>query len=116
MPLRQKVLDDLAGLLGVLGHPSRLRILALLHEGERDVTALKDELGIPPANVSQHLAVLRSHHLVDVRREATRMFYSLRDPRVVDLINRGLDILEQDISQAPQVRRAIGRVRIRPSA
>lgn len=115
MPLRQKVLEDLAGLLAVLGHPTRLRILALLHGGERDVTALKDELAAPAANVSQHLAILRSHHLVDVRREATRMYYSLRDPRVVDLINRGLDILDQDMAQGSQLRRAIERVRIRAS-
>jgi ArsR family transcriptional regulator len=115
MPLREKVLADAAELLAALGHPSRLRILALLHEGERDVSDLKERLGIPPANASQHLAVLRGHHLVRVRREGTRMYYSLRDPRVVDLINRTLDLLEEDIAQAGQIRRAIERVRIRPA-
>jgi len=36
VPLRQRVLEDAAELLGVLGHPNRLRILALLHDGEHD--------------------------------------------------------------------------------
>ena len=115
MPLRQRVLEDAAELLGVLGHPNRLRILALLHDGEHDVTDLKTQLEVPAANVSQHLGVLRSHHLVTVRRAGTRMVYALRDPRVVDVINRTLDLLADDIAQAPQLRRAIERVRIPPT-
>jgi len=31
-------------------------------------------------NVSQHLTVLRGRRLVSIRKEANRVFYSLRDP------------------------------------
>ena len=113
MPLRAQVLDTVAELFRVLAHPSRVRIVALLHEEECDVSELTAQLGIPPANVSQHLAVLRAHHLVAVRRAGTHVFYSLRDPRTAEVINRALDILDEDVSHAGEVRRAIARARLR---
>lgn len=113
MPLRQVVVEELAGLFGVLSHPTRLRILKLLRERERDVSDLRSQLDVPATNASQHLALLRSHRLVSVRREGTRLYYCLRDPRVADLINQALDILDNDMSQAPQLREALDLMRIR---
>jgi len=57
----------------------RLRILTLLHRGEEDVSSLREALDVPAANVSQHLALLRSRHVVAMRRQGTRIFYALRD-------------------------------------
>ncbi len=113
MPLRQRVVEDVAHLFGVLAHPTRLRIISLLHTGEQDVSALRDALEVPTANVSQHLALLRSHHLVVVRREGNHIVYALRDPRLADLINRALDILDEDVAHGRQVHRAIQRLRLR---
>jgi ArsR family transcriptional regulator len=113
MPLSAQIFTTVAELFRVLAHPSRVCILALLHEGECDVSALTARLGIPPANVSQHLAVLRAHHLVAVRRAGTHVFYSLRDPRTAEVINRALDVLDEDVSHAGEVRRAIARARLR---
>ncbi len=113
MPLRQAVVEELAGLFGVLAHPTRVQILKLLREGEHDVSEIRAHVGVPPTNASQHLALLRSHRLVTVRRKGTRLFYCMRDPRVADLINQALDILDSDMSRAPQFREAIGLLRTR---
>ena len=113
MPLRQRVFDDAARLFGVLAHPTRLRILTLLHRGEQDVSSLRDALGVPAANVSQHLALLRSHHVVAMRRQGTRIFYALRDPQFADVLNRCLDILDDDVSQGRALHKAIELVRLR---
>jgi DNA-binding transcriptional ArsR family regulator len=112
MPLRQKVVEDLAEVFGVLSHPTRVRILALLHLGEHDVTELREHLGLSAANVSQHLALLRARHLVKMRREGTRVYYSLGDPRVAELINNALDILDEDMSLTGEIRQAIQQVRL----
>lgn len=111
MPLRQMVVEEVAGFFGILAHPTRIRILKLLSSGEHDVSEIRLRLGIPASNASQHLALLRSHRLVAVRREGTRLFYCLRDPRVSGLVDQALDILDRDISQAPQFRKAIDLVR-----
>ena len=113
MPLRQRVFEDVARLFGVLAHPTRLRILTVLHRGEQDVSSLRDTLGVPAANVSQHLALLRAHHVVTMRRQGTRIFYAIRDARVVDIINRSLDILDDDVSEGRALHKAIELVRLR---
>jgi ArsR family transcriptional regulator len=114
MPLHQKVVEDLAEVFGVLSHPTRVRILAFLHATEHDVSELRAHLGISAANVSQHLAILRSRHLVKVRREGTRVFYSSGDPRVAELINCALDFLDEDMSHTGEVRQAIQDIRLQP--
>src|SRR5687767_7811597 len=110
MLLRQKVVEDLAEVFNVLSHPTRVRIVALLHLREHDVTDLRAHLGVSAANVSQHLALLRARHLVRVRRDGTRVFYSISDPRIAALINCALDILDDDMSLTGEVRSAIHQV------
>jgi DNA-binding transcriptional ArsR family regulator len=114
MQFRQKVVEDLAEVFGVLSHPTRVRILALLHLREHDVSELREHLGISAANVSQHLATLRLRHLVKVRREGTRVFYSTGDPRLAALNNCALDILDEDMSLTGEIRQAIQQVRLQP--
>jgi DNA-binding transcriptional ArsR family regulator len=114
MPLHQKVVEDLAEVFGVLSHPTRVRILAFLHTTEHDVSELRVHLGVSAANVSQHLAILRARHLVKVRREGTRVFYSTGDPRVAELINCALDFLDEDMSHTGEIRQAIQEVRLQP--
>ncbi len=112
MPLRQRVVEDVAQLFGVLAHPTRVRIVSLLHKGEQDVTALRAALAVPAANVSQHLALLRSHHVVSVRRSGNHLYYTLRDPRLADIINGALDILDEDASHSRELHKAIQRMRL----
>jgi DNA-binding transcriptional ArsR family regulator len=96
MPSRPKVVEAMAEVFAVLSHPTPISILTLLHRGEHDVTELKELLGVPAANVSQHLAVLRARHLVRMRREGTQAYYALGHPRLADVINGALGILDED--------------------
>jgi DNA-binding transcriptional ArsR family regulator len=53
-----------------LAHPTRIHIAECLEDGEQPVGVLIERLGIEPANLSQHLAVLRAKGLVvNARRE-----------------------------------------------
>lgn len=71
--------DAAAELLKSLGHPARLRILCRLVEGEHSVGALNADIPLSQSALSQHLALLREHGLVETRREAQTIFYSLAD-------------------------------------
>ena len=64
------------------GSPHRLQLIEVLAQGERSVEQLGEEMGLPVANVSQHLQVLRSAQLVSVRREGLYAYYSLADSNV----------------------------------
>ena len=79
----QTIYDLHAQILKTLAQPKRLMILDCLHSGERSVGELAELLELPQANVSQHLAALRSQEIVATRREGNTICYSLVDPRVV---------------------------------
>jgi DNA-binding transcriptional ArsR family regulator len=80
--------DDPAGcdlgaeLLKAIAHPLRLRIVAVLCEGEQHVGALAARLGVPQAIVSQQLRLLRMRELVRVSRANGHAHYSLAEARL----------------------------------
>ncbi len=71
--------DEAAALLKVLANPQRLRILCLMVERERSVGEINAQLPLSQPALSQHLGVLRDRGLVDTRREAQTIYYSLAD-------------------------------------
>jgi ArsR family transcriptional regulator len=70
-----------------LGHPLRLRIVAILSENDANVTALAEELGVQQSVVSQHLRILRMGGLVDVIRESGFATYRLLELRISKLLD-----------------------------
>ena len=76
-----------AGVFQVLAHPTRIHIIECLREGELPVSAILEQIAIEPANASQHLAVLRSKGLVANRKEGNQVFYSLRDPMLIEVLD-----------------------------
>ena len=72
-------------LFRILGVDTRLRIIELLAEsGPIGTGTIAKKLGVTPAAVSQHLAVLRGAGLVTRERRGYRVPYSL-DPGGLDL-------------------------------
>ena len=71
--------DEAAALLKALAHPARLLVLCQLVEGEASVGELQPITGLSMSPLSQHLAVLRDMALVQTRRDAQTIFYSLAE-------------------------------------
>jgi DNA-binding transcriptional ArsR family regulator len=69
-----------ADLLKQVSDPTRLQVLMLLAEKERNVSELCTDLGTQsqPA-VSHHLALLRHGRLIEPRRAGKHNFYGLTD-------------------------------------
>ena len=81
-----------SGVFQALAHPTRIAIIELLRdEGQVPVSRIYERLGLEQANVSQHLAVLRSRQLVIGRKEGNQVFYGLRDP----ILGKVLDLMRQ---------------------
>jgi DNA-binding transcriptional ArsR family regulator len=74
-----------------LANPTRIAIVDALRDGELTAGAVIDKLGLEQANASQHLAVLRAKQIVVTRKVGTQVYYSLRDPVLVQV----LDLLRQ---------------------
>jgi ArsR family transcriptional regulator len=96
-----------AELFRTLGHPARIRILELLSERDHAVHELLAAIDIEPSNLSQQLAVLRRAGLVQQRREAGAVVYSVSVPEVRDLLLAGRGILRQLIDDRDQLKREL---------
>lgn len=111
MPARAVIAKELAELIGAMAHPHRLRMLLELHEGEKDVNTIQQLLSISHSAVSQHLALLRAHRLVQERRQGRHVYYSLVDPAFADWLIEGLAFLEGGLAREEDLRAAVGAAR-----
>lgn len=89
-----------ADLLRTLANPERLRILCALSAGELSVGDLQTRIALSQSALSQHLAKLRSQHLVDTRRHAQTIYYRIVDDEVLSMARALLQLAS---------RRAAGR-------
>jgi ArsR family transcriptional regulator len=103
-----------AAIFQALGHPTRIAIVEILRdEKEVPVNLILKRLGLEQANVSQHLAVLRSKQIAVGRKRGNRVLYSLRDPtlgRVLDLMKRYFEShLSESLSLLKDMTERVGR-------
>ncbi|MFA5592946.1 MAG: metalloregulator ArsR/SmtB family transcription factor [Micavibrio sp.] len=78
--------DIAAALLKALANEKRFLIVCILSQGEKNVGDLEKFVGLSQSALSQHLARLRRDGIVDTRREAQTIFYSIKDPAVPRLL------------------------------
>jgi ArsR family transcriptional regulator len=76
-----------------------VRILELLHDGERTVGDLQAALALDSSGTSQHLGVLRRQGVLESRKQGTSVFYSVRDPRMFQLLEVARQIITSGLSE-----------------
>lgn len=83
----------------VLGHPARVKLLQALRGGELSVGALQEVLGLDSSGTSQHLAALRKQGLVIGRKEGTMVYYRVKDPRTLELLELAKGIIASTLEE-----------------
>lgn len=90
--LSLEIIQDAARVLKCIGHPVRLRIIELLDEnGEMNVGAVCEALGLEQAIASQHLTLMRDRGILRSRREGVNVHYGIADekvPQVIECLRR----------------------------
>src|ERR1017187_8291201 len=92
-----------AGIFRALSHPTRIAILELLRERELSARAIQDNLGVEQANLSQHLAILRSRQIVVNRKDGNQVFYSIRNPLLVEVLDIMRRYFQTNLADAIQM-------------
>jgi len=92
-----------ASIFQALSHPTRIAIVEVLKEGELSAGAIQDRLGIEQANLSQHLAILRSRQIVGNRKEGNQVFYSLRNPVLSEVLDVMRRYFQANLTEAAQM-------------
>ena len=70
----------------LISHPTRLRILQEIGEGEACVCHLEAQLGLRQAYLSQHLMALRDAGILETERDGRFIYYRLADPAILAII------------------------------
>lgn len=84
-PSRAEI-ERVATLFGLLGDPSRLRIVLACQDGPVSVGAIAHAAGTSPSLTSHHLRLLRTAHLLRAERAGKQVRYALDDDHVRDVI------------------------------
>lgn len=83
--LSPEALEQVAAYFQALSEPTRLRILNLLRERERNVGEIAQLTGFTAANVSRHLALLAERGIVARESRGTSAWYRIADPSIYEL-------------------------------
>lgn len=78
--MQESTLAELENLFLALADKTRLRLLALMADGEVPVGFLADQLGESQPKISRHLAYLRNAGLVSARRDGKWIYYNIERP------------------------------------
>jgi DNA-binding transcriptional ArsR family regulator len=92
-----------AGVFQALGHPTRIAIVELLRDGELSAGVIQERLSIEQANVSQHLAILRNRQILTNRKEGNQVFYSVRNPVLVEVLDIMRRYFQSNLKEAVQM-------------
>ncbi len=93
--LKNSIFKKQARVLKALANESRLEIVDRLSRGECSVGELTELVGSDRSTVSKHLAVLRSHGIVDDRREGNVVYYTLLTPCVMSFFACATQVMKE---------------------
>lgn len=95
--MKNSDLDAAVGLTRALGHPARMRAVAMLRTGDLCVCQIKEVLGLAQSTVSTHLRELKRVGLISERKDGRWVFFGLtEDPEIRPWIEVALKRLEAD--------------------
>jgi ArsR family transcriptional regulator len=90
MPKDEKVID-VAGFFSIFGDGTRIKILLALRQSEICVCDIAALLDMTKSSISHQLRILKQARLVKFRKEGKKIYYSLSDAHVEDIIDEGFE-------------------------
>jgi len=85
-PLKKLSIQRKSEVFKALGHSTRLRIVEKLADGEQCVCVLLEMFDIDMSTLSRHLSVLKNAGIVTDERRGKNIYYSLKCPCILDMI------------------------------
>ena len=86
-----ETLDQVSQFFAAMSDPNRVRILNALQPAELCVCDIAASVGLSESAVSHHLRHLRLSNLVRNRRDGRRVWYSLDDAHVTDVLRQAIE-------------------------
>lgn len=100
---KKKLYEHFAKVAKSMASPSRLELLEALAQGERSVEGLANATGIPVANTSHHLQILRDSGVVQSRKEGLQVIYSLNDSEIPNILSGLRRLAERHLAEVERI-------------
>jgi len=97
--------EEFARVAKALSSARRVELLDLLCQAERSVETLARLTGLGITNTSQHLQILRTARLVEVRKDGTRSLYGVSDPAVCNFLYEMERLARARLAEADRIAR-----------
>ena len=81
----------------VFSHPKRLELINILRDKKMSAGELGERLGLTPANLSQHLTMMRERHVLVSRKEGNVIHYQIANLRLLQAFDMLREILFEQI-------------------
>jgi rhodanese-related sulfurtransferase/DNA-binding transcriptional ArsR family regulator len=105
---KTQLFSHFARVAKALASPVRLELIEALAQGEHSVDELARAVGVPMANTSHHLQVLREGGLVRSRRDGVQVIYSLSDETEITQVIAGIRrIAEAQLAEVDRIVRQV---------
>ena len=81
-----KKCEEVSSILSSLSHPTRLKILCALIDGEKTVTELTEICDVSQPAMSQFLTRMKEEGMITSRKEGQKAYYSVLEKRLLKLL------------------------------
>jgi len=108
--MSKKIYEIHADICKTLGNAKRIEILNALENRELTVSELVNILGISPANVSQHLAIMRQKGILTSRREGNNIFYRVSNAKVIKACSLMREVLLEKFEEGRKIAKKFSRI------
>ena len=93
----------------VFSHPKRLEIINVLREGEVTVGQLAEKVRLSPANLSQHLSMMKERRVLESRREGNAVLYRVANPKLFSAFDLLRQILLEQLRAEGRLAEGVAR-------
>lgn len=87
MKTDNQLVEQLADMFGLMGDPTRLRIIMSCLDQQQSVTEIATQLDLSQPLVSHHLRLLKAARMVRAERQGKHIYYQAADQHVRCVIN-----------------------------
>lgn len=109
--MSKKIYEIHADICKTLGNAKRIEILNALEDKELAVGELVSILGISPANVSQHLSVMKQKGILVSRREGNNIYYKVSNLKVITACRLMREVLLDRLEEGQKLAKGFTRVK-----
>ena len=82
-----------------LAHPTRIKIIKLLKDGELCVCEILPKIDSEQSNTSQHLNVMKNQGIVESRKDGSKVIYSIKNREVFEMIKLSEEIILRQMEE-----------------